>query len=162
MEKQNYINKLITALEIDGHIVKKPIKITEVQYEFYQGLYSEKLNVQDYNYQHYLDEFLVNNEMPKLTNEEKETCDKPITKSEISKSIKNLSSCKTPRSDRLAVDFYKFFWCDIKNLLTQSIIYVIAKGELSIEQKRGIRLLLQKGKNMFCFLKLVTNKPTQL
>ncbi len=47
--------------------------------------------------------------MPKLTNDEKETCDKPITESEILKSIKHLSSGKTPGSDGLPADFYRFF-----------------------------------------------------
>ncbi len=54
----------------------------------------------------------------------------------------------TSGSDGLPAYFYKFFWCDIKNLLTQCIIYIMAKGELSIEQKRGIITLLpKKGKN---------------
>ncbi len=59
--------------------------------------------------------------------------DKPITESEMLKSIKNLSSGKTPGFDGLAADFYKFFWCDIKNLLTQCIIYVMAKGLLNTD-----------------------------
>ncbi len=47
-----------------------------------------------------------------------------------------------------------------KSLLTQSIIYVMEKGELSIEQKRGIITLLSiKGKNRLYLKKLETNKP---
>jgi hypothetical protein len=86
--------------------------------------------------------------MPRLTDEQKEACDMSITESEILKSIKALSSGKTPGSDGLPADFYKFFWCDIKRLLSESIIYAMEKGELSIEQKRGIITLLpKKGKN---------------
>ncbi len=48
--KNNYIKKLITTLELNGNIVKDPVKIAEAQSEFYQGLYFEKLNVQNYNY----------------------------------------------------------------------------------------------------------------
>ncbi len=36
------------------------------------------------------------------------------------------------------------FWIDIKNLLTDSILYAINSGELSIKQKRGIFTLLPK------------------
>ncbi len=72
--------------------------------------------------------------MPKLTSEQKEACDKPINESEILKSIKKITIGKTPGSDGLPSDFYKFFWCDIKYLLTHSIIYVKQKGVLSIEQ----------------------------
>ncbi len=67
--------------------------------------------------------------MPKQSNEQKETCDKPISESDIFKSIKNLFSCKAVGSDELLAYFYKGFWCDIKSLFTQSIIYVMQKCE---------------------------------
>ncbi len=66
--------------------------------------------------------------MPKLNNEKENTCDKPISESEIFKSTKHLSSGNTLGSDGLPTDFYKFFWCNIKSLLTQSIIYVMEKA----------------------------------
>ncbi len=86
--------------------------------------------------------------MPKLNMEQKEFSDKPISGAEILTSIKKLHSSKTPGSDGLPADFYKFFWCDIKNLWAQSIIYAMVKGELSVKQKHGIITLLpKKGKN---------------
>ncbi len=62
---------------------------------------------------------------------------KTINESEILKSIRNLSNRKTPGSDGLPAKFYKYFWIDIKNILTQSIQYGLSHGELLIEQKRG-------------------------
>ncbi len=148
LEKRNYTNELISTLAINDNIVKNLMEISEAQSDFFQGLYSEELNERDHNYKNSLNEFLLNNGIPKLSIEQKETCDKPISESEIFKSIRNLSSGKTPGSDGQPTDFYKFFWCDIKSLLTQSIIHVMEKGELSIEQKRGIITLLpKKGKN---------------
>ncbi len=79
--------------------------------------------------------------MPKLSNEERELCEKKICHNEILKAIKDLSNSRTPSSDGLPADWYKFFWIDIKNLLTDSITYA-----LSIEQKRGIITLLPKKK----------------
>ncbi len=58
----------------------------------------------------------------KLSNDEREFCEKTINESEILKSIKNLSNGKTRGSDGLSTNFYKCFWIDIKNLLTQSMI----------------------------------------
>ncbi len=72
----------------------------------------------------------------------KEKSEKTINESEILKSITNLSNGNTSGSDGLPTNFYKFFWIDIKNLLTQSIQYAMSHGELSIEQKRGIITLL--------------------
>ncbi len=107
-------------------------------------MHSEKLNQQNNSYHNSLNEFLNNNEIPKLNNDEKTFCDKPICEADILKSIKNLPSGKTHGSDGLPADFYKLFWCDIKRPLTQCIIYVMEKGELMVELKRGIITLLPK------------------
>ncbi len=153
LEKNNYTNKLISTLEVNGKFIKDPTVISESQTDFYKNLYSERLNEQNDNYQDSFHEFLNNNEMLKLNNDEKTFYDKPICEADILKSIKNLPSGKTPGSDGLPADFYKCFWCDIKRSFTQCIIYVMEKGELTIEQKRGIITLLpKKGKNRL-FLK---------
>ncbi len=54
LKKRNYINRFISSLEIDGHIVKGSSKISEAQSKYYQNLYSEKLNsnVSDYKWFH--------------------------------------------------------------------------------------------------------------
>ncbi len=45
--------------------------------------------------------------MPKLNNNEKTFCVKPICEADILKSIKNLPSGKTSCSDGLPADFYQ-------------------------------------------------------
>ncbi len=86
--------------------------------------------------------------MPNLNNDEKTFCDRPICEADILRRIKNFPSGKTPGSDFLPAEFYKFFWRDIKHSLIQCIIYVMEKGELTIEQKRVIiTLLLKIGKH---------------
>ncbi len=82
--------------------------------------------------------------MKKLTPDEANFCEQPITETEILSSLKNLHNQKTPGTDGLSADFYKFFWIDIKNLLTDSILYAVNSGELSIEQQREIITLLPK------------------
>ncbi len=74
----------------------------------------------------------------------KEYCDQEIIESEILKSIKTLKNGKTPGTDGLPPDFYKFFWIDIKYVLIKSLEYARSNGELSIEQKRGIITLIPK------------------
>ncbi len=88
----------------------------------------------------------------------KKTCDQPITKIEILTSLKQLHNNKTPSTDGLPPDFYKFFWLDIKALLIDSIVYAIGTGELSIEQKWGIITMLpKKDKSRHFLKKLETN-----
>ena len=51
---------------------------------------------------------------------------------------------KSPGSDGFTVEFYKFFWNDIKTLLIDSFNYAFTHGELSLDQKRGILTLIPK------------------
>ena len=144
LEKRNYLNKVISNLEIDGKIIHDPKEISEAQTMFYKKLYSEQIDEKSSCYSDSLNDFLKNNDMPKLSEEQKTKCDNEISEKEILNSIKQLANGKTPGSDGLPADFYKFFWTDIKQLLIDSIKYSMKKGELSIEQKRGIITLLPK------------------
>ncbi len=47
LEKRNFTNKFIKALNINGTIEKELDKISKEQYNYYQVLYSEKLNKDD-------------------------------------------------------------------------------------------------------------------
>ncbi len=75
---------------------------------------------------------------------ERDSYDHCITEKTILNSLKQLHNGKTPVTDGLPLDFYKYFWIDIKLLLIESIEHATKIGELSIEQKRGIITLLPK------------------
>ncbi len=97
LEKHNYLNKIVSKLEIDSKIMDKPADISKAQSKFYQDLYSEKLNERKQSYKDSLDIFLKNSKIPKLSEEQKNLCNKPITEKEAAR--------KTPRSDGLFTDF---------------------------------------------------------
>ncbi len=124
LEKRNFTNKLIKDLDVNGIIEKELDKISKEQYNYYQALYSEKLNKDNKSYKDSLNTFLTNNNMPQL-NEQKQACDKTITEQEILNSIKQLTNAKTPGTDGLSADFYNFFWIDIKHLLTNCFFYML-------------------------------------
>ncbi len=65
LETRNYTNKLIYTVENNGNIIKDQTKISE------EIIHAEKLNQNDPNYLDSLDNFLLNNGMPKLTSEQK-------------------------------------------------------------------------------------------
>ena len=55
---------------------------------------------------------------------------------------------KSPGTDGFTVDWYKFFWCDIKSFVFDSLNFAYTKGELSVDQHRGIITLIpKKGKS---------------
>ena len=67
-----------------------------------------------------------------------------ISEHEIACALTELPSHKSPRGDGLPIDFYKFFWPDIKILVCNSIKHAITREELSIEQKRATLTLVPK------------------
>ena len=51
---------------------------------------------------------------------------------------------KTPGCDGLTVEFYRYFWADIKSLVHDSFLYALQAGKLSTDQRRGIITLIPK------------------
>ncbi len=84
---------------------------------------------------------------------ERDSCDHCITEKEILNSLKQLHNGKTPGPDGLPLDFYKYFWIDIKLLLIESIEHATKTGKLYIKQRRGIITLLPKKDKSRHFLK---------
>ena len=82
--------------------------------------------------------------IPKISEEHKVDCDSDITLEEIGYALKELKNGKTPGSDGFPPDFYKFCWCEIKVLVYESLSFAKDKGELSIDQRRGIINLIPK------------------
>ena len=153
LEKKNYLNKLISSLEIDGKITSNSNAITQEQTRFYESLYTEKLNNKCTSYTDADSIFLNDLSCTKLTELQKDFCDNDISESEILKSLKALKNGKTPGTDGLPTTFYKFFWNDIKTYVTDSIQYALNNNELSIEQKRGLINLIPKKKKNRLILK---------
>ena len=60
---------------------------------------------------------------------------------------------KSPGTDGLTAEFYKFFWSDIKILLLNSLNFSLSSGKFSIEQRRGILSLLPKKNKDRLYLK---------
>ena len=56
------------------------------------------------------EEFLTNASLPKLNENQKSQCEGLMTESELLKSIKTFKNGKTPGTDGLTAEFYKFFW----------------------------------------------------
>ena len=130
LEKRNFSNKLISQLQVGDDIISEPTQILKEEKTFFDKLYSEVENV-DFN--KHCNKLINNNDIPQLTEAQKEFCEHNITEEELTKCIKLLKNGKTPGTNGLPCDFYKFFWLDIKQLLLCSINYCLQNGELSVE-----------------------------
>jgi hypothetical protein len=136
------LNKTISKLEENGRLITHENDILNTEANYYQQLYSEKLNSIN-------DTFIHDNNITKISDVEKILCDKDITEEEILSSLKSIQS----GTDRFISKFYKFFRVDIKTLLKNSILYSLENGELSIEQKREIIALIPKKNKNKLYLK---------
>ena len=147
LEKRNYVNKQISQLEDEGgHLVSTQKQILNVQKRYYENLYSQnegELDTIDDSCQ-----FTETENLPTLSENQRTLIDRPLTKQDFLNSLKLLKNAKCPGSDGLTAEFYKFFWTDIGDCVTESLLYSTEVGYLSTEQKRGvISLIPKKGKN---------------
>ncbi len=58
--------------------------------------------------------------------------------------LKSTSNGKSPGSNEYTVEFFKFFWHDIKQLVLNRMNMGFEKGKMSITQRHGIIILLPK------------------
>ena len=67
-----------------------------------------------------------------------------ISKEECFTALKEFKGNKTPGTDGLSAEFYKYFWPELGADMTASFNYAFQTGSLSISQKRGIISLIPK------------------
>jgi hypothetical protein len=109
LEKCFYQNKLISQLDINGNVTTDEDIITEELTSFYNKLYSDNLNPQNNSYTEPCKIFTNIHNNPKLSKTQKDYCDNKINEHEILTSLKKLHNGKTPGTNGLSPDFYKFF-----------------------------------------------------
>jgi len=68
---------------------------------------------------------------------------------ECSKVLKSFVNNKTPGTDGLTTEFYKFFWIDIKKYYIEAFNFAFRNQLLSVSQRRGVITLLPKNKDPF-------------
>ena len=150
LESKNFVNKTIKKLETDNGIITNQKEIlTEVK-NFYQNLFSNKDHeLQDIDF----DETFGNSNSKKLTQEDSQLLEQPITLSEVSDALKKMKNNKSPGSDGFPADFYKFFWPKLKHFFLRSLNETYAKKELPTTSRQCIISCLPKGEKPREFLK---------
>ena len=80
----------------------------------------------------------------KLTDDDREQMEGEITEQECLSTLKNMSNGKSPGIDGFTVEFYKFFWSDIKFHLIRSFRYSYDNQSMSVSQRQSIITCLPK------------------
>jgi exonuclease III len=148
LEKYNYVNKVISELRVEDQIIDNLSKILEIEMEFFKNLYSDREHQSGKDGISTYENFIMGTEIPEISDEDKVMCDEPITETEVLNSLKLLKNNKSPGTDGLTADFFKFFWVDLKKPLIDSLLFTLDNKIMSDNQKKGIITLLpKKGKD---------------
>ncbi len=108
LEKRNYNNKVINKLkDSKNHIVTDPNLILNEEKEFYQNLYSSKVDSNKVDPATYEQFFSTVNH--KLTQEESDSIEGKISEQELLAALKSTSNGKSPGSDGFTSDFISYF-----------------------------------------------------
>ena len=141
LEKQKQSNNTIDKLkDTQGKHVYKDTQILEMCANYYDKLYSSKnINIETIN------DYLNNtNFTNKLSQNERNDCDEPITLDEINKIVISLKENKSPGLDGLTAEFYKHFWNDLKHIFLEMIIETKEKGIMPETMRRAVVTLIYK------------------
>ena len=108
---------------------------------FYEDLYSCKdSQLTDIN----LHDLLLNTETEKLSTQESNLIEGPLTYKEAGLTLKALQHNQSPGSDGFSAEFFKMFWKNLDHFIVRSTNHGFVKGELSITQREGIITCIPK------------------
>ena len=88
--------------------------------------------------------FIPDNSSLRVSKEDSDFLARPISLDELRDAIKGMHKGKACGSDGLMVEFYEFFFEEIKFMMYDSLNYSFLQGEMSCTQKRGILKLIPK------------------
>lgn len=79
---------------------------------------------------------------------EQDKCEGLITIGEASLALSLMNNGSSPGLDGHTTEFYKCFWCKLKNVVVESFHSSYLKGSLSFTQAVAALTLLHKGKDL--------------
>lgn len=142
LEKRNYKNKYISTITSNKGVLEGREKILKEEQSFFEKLYTSDLDYCDYK--NYIDQFTYNMNIQKLEKEDSLSCEGPITVHECEAILNTFKCNKSPGTDGFQMEFYKYFWKEISELIIDSLNESIQKHKLSIDQRKSIITLVPK------------------
>ena len=140
LEKQHALLNQVGTLLCGEKEVTDKHKINQELECFYKNLCTEKSEFQREDVSAYLSQINIFI----LMEEQSQTCEGPITESELLNAVKSMSNDKSPGSDGLTKEFYETFWEEIRIPLCNSITKSYQNGELSTSQRQAVIKLIEK------------------
>ena len=141
LEKFKSRQKVITRLKKgDGSLISEQKQILEECRLFYCNLYSKNENVHPDNYPFFFD----TSNIPKLNEEQKNSCENNLSEEELFKTLKAFNKNKSPGLDGISAEFYICFWSLLKTKLLGVYNEAFLLGILPESLRTGLIVLLEK------------------
>jgi hypothetical protein len=144
LEKRHYLGKTIPNLILDNDIETSDQNVIQSELQlFYKKIYSSTEPIINKSY---VDLFFNSNTpfITKPTKEEVVKCEDYLTFQECLFSLKNMKFFKSPGVDGFTVEFYKFFWNDIKIPLVKCLNESLDNGKFSVSQHQRLITCIPK------------------
>ena len=140
LERLHSENNTVKKVVVENGETSDSKEILNELHKFYSTLFKRRVSKTERECKAFLDSI----HLPSLSDEQKLLCDKPITIDDLYQSLSSMSNGKSPGNDGFSVEFFKFFWEDIKDLLFASYQYSKSVGELSVSQRQAVIKLIEK------------------
>ena len=138
LEKRNVNRKSIHSLLIDGENITTKNQILS---EFTKHLENKyKVQEQNVDANQYTQQYVTK----KLSDEQKQKLDEPITFAELTQAITEMKKGRSPGSNGYTSDFFKHFWTYLGIFLFRTMQQSITDGSLSLSHKESIVTLIPK------------------
>lgn len=122
LERKNYKNKTVSALQKEnGEVTRDMHVISQEMVKYFSDLYS---------YNHTVCFDLQHLPGAKLTDEQTQFTNQPLSIEELALSLHSMPNGKTCGCDGLNTEFYKMFWEKLKTPYYQAVLTAIDKGVL--------------------------------
>lgn len=115
LEKRNYFNKALPFVQVGEQIITEQNEILQQKALYYKELYSSKHSDEP------TDHFLQNDNIERLTEDQKQKCEGPITEYEVKIALKNMANNKSPGNDSFPAEFFKVFWQDLGSFSVEKL-----------------------------------------
>jgi len=129
-----------------GNLITKQDNIMKVQRDYFINLYKKKISHQGINAK--INNFLDDAYVPKLHEEQAQTCEGRISRKEALQALKQMKDGSAPGSDGLTTEFFKVFWSRLQHILVASFNASFEDGKMSTSQRNAIITLIHKGKHL--------------
>ena len=126
---------------ISGSITTDLYRILTEQKRFYLNLYKTKDSVEATDS---IEAFLNSLNIPKLSEEQRQSCEGRISTEECRTIIETFQNNKSPGNDGLPIEFYKSCWDLISKPFIDCVNESFDKEEMSNSQRQAVITLIEK------------------